>query len=193
MADPPSVDSLDEVQRERRARIVDAAVGLMLATEYDRIQMKDVSAAAGVALGTIYRYFASKEHLFAEALVSWSKRFPEIGGPLSRGRSVDQLRTAYRLAVRAFEPNPTVYGAMLVLQTASDPWAAMVFDEFARGQTEAFAAYLPAVASPRREQIVMVMSAVLDVSLRGWVSGRHPISHVYRMVDEAAELLLDRR
>src|SRR5207248_3084929 len=124
--------------------------------------MKDVTAAAGVALGTTYRYFSSKEHLFAEALVTWSKRFPEIGGPLSTGRAVDQLRTAYRLAVRAFEPNPEVYRAILALQTASDPRAAALYEQFATGQADAFGKYLPGVESPRREHIVMVMSAVLD-------------------------------
>ena len=188
--EPPTVASLDDVQRERRARIVDAAVRLMLTTEYERIQMKDVTAAAGVALGTTYRYFASKEHLFAEALVAWAGRFPEIGGPLSRQRPVDQLRGAYRLAVRAFEPHPTVYGALLVIQTTTDPRAAAVYDEFAARQTDAFAAYLPDVPSPRREEIVMVMGAVLDVNLRAWVGGRVPIGHVYRMIDVAAELLL---
>src|SRR5262245_66402408 len=33
--------------------------------------MKDVAARAGVALGTVYRYFASKDHLLAESLVAW--------------------------------------------------------------------------------------------------------------------------
>ena len=33
--------------------------------------------------------------------------------------------------------------------------------------------------SPRREQIVDVMSAVLDANLRDWTRGRRPIASVY--------------
>ena len=189
-AEPPAVESLDDVQRQRRARIVDAAIAMMLDTEYERIQMKDVTAAAGVALGTTYRYFASKEHLLAQALLSWSERFPPLDEPTSSGRSVDQLKMAYRRAVRAFEPHPTVYGTMVVLQATTDPWAVPLFLDFAARQTESFARYLPRIASPRRENIVAVMSAVLDVHLRAWSLGQQTIKEVYATVDMAAELLL---
>ena len=36
---------------------------------YDAVQMRDVAASAEVALGTIYRYFPSKDALLAAA---WS-------------------------------------------------------------------------------------------------------------------------
>src|SRR5439155_18432285 len=63
----PTVGSLRVDQQERRARVVQAAAQFMVATDYDRIQVKDVADAAGVALGTLYRYFNSKDHLFAFA------------------------------------------------------------------------------------------------------------------------------
>jgi len=37
-----------------------------------KIQVKDVATSAQVALGTLYHYFSSKEHLFAEVLVRWA-------------------------------------------------------------------------------------------------------------------------
>ncbi len=187
---PPAVESLDETQRQRRARIVEAAVELMLATEYERIQMKDVSAAAGVALGTTYRYFASKEQLLAEALVAWSDCFPAFEGTVQPGRSVDQLKKAFRRAARAFEPHPTVYGTILVLQATTDPLVASIYDRFAVSRQQAFARYLPRVPSPRREQIVDVMAAVLDVNLRAWALGRRSMQSVYAKLDLAAELLV---
>lgn len=188
---PPAVESLDPVQRARRARIVDSAIELMRRTEYDRIQMKDVSAAAGVALGTTYRYFASKEQLLAEALLAWSDRFPALDGPAGgTGSALAQLKKAFRRAARAFEPNPTVYGTILVLQSSKDPVAAALFERFATRRREAFAQYLPDVPSPRRERVVDVMSAVLDASLRGWALRDQPIATVYQAIDSAAELLL---
>lgn len=187
---PPAVESLDVEQRQRRARIVEAAISMMMSTEYDRIQMKDVSGAAGVALGTTYRYFASKEHLMSEALLTWSAGFPS-DVPSAGGRSVDRLKLAFRLAVRAFEPHPTVYGAMVVLQASTDSHAAAAFQQFAAHQTAAFERFLPRIAPERRAAVVMVMSAVLDTQLRNWSVGRVPIEHVYRALDTTAELLLD--
>ena len=72
---PPPVESLDLRQRERRDRIVQATVQLMGDHDYESLQMKDITAAAGVALGTTYRYFSSKDHLVAEALLAWSEQF----------------------------------------------------------------------------------------------------------------------
>jgi AcrR family transcriptional regulator len=63
--------ALSSRQRERRQRIVEAAMRLAAAGGYDAVMMKDVAARAGVALGTVYRYFASKDHLLAESLVAW--------------------------------------------------------------------------------------------------------------------------
>ncbi len=188
-ASPPAVESLDEVKLARRSRIVQAAIRMMTTTEYDRIQMKDVTALAGVALGTTYRYFSSKDHLFSEALLTWADRFP-TQPPAPGRRSVDQLKVAYHTAVRAFEPHPTVYGTIVVLQASSDPYTKRLFDEFATRQEAAFARYLPRISSPRREQIVSVMSAVLDTNLRIWAVGRRSIERVHENINSAAELLL---
>jgi AcrR family transcriptional regulator len=188
---PPLVESLDADQRSRREGIVTAAVELLLDAEYEQIQMKDVSAAAGVALGTTYRYFVSKDHLLAEALLRWSQRFP-TSSPEATGRTVDQLKLAYRTAARAFEPHPALYATMVVLEASNDPYAAPIFNEFAARQTVAFERYLPRLSPERRSEVVGVMSAVLDVKLRSWARGRIPMSDVYRMIDVAADLVLGR-
>ena len=147
-AGPPDVASLTDAQRARRMRIVEAAIEAMLTTEYSQIQMRDVTAAAGVALGTTYRYFASKNHLLAEALFAWASRFPTFGEERAGGRSVDQLQHAYRLAVRAFEPHPTVYETMMILQGVSEPRVEAIFRSFAHRQTEAFSRSIPRIATP---------------------------------------------
>lgn len=187
--DPPPVESLHRSQRARRDRIVATAVELMQERDYDTVQMKDVAAAANVALGTMYRYFRSKEHLFAEALLAWSERYArDVDIPPSR--SVDRLKIAYRRAARAFERHPPVYSHLLALQSASDPDAVAIVERFAAGQNDAFAGYLPRVPSPRREQVTRVMSAVLDANLRDWSRGRQSIGAVYGAIDDAAVLLL---
>jgi AcrR family transcriptional regulator len=187
--DPPRPDSLVAYQRARRDRIVLAAVELMLERDHEGVQMKDVSARAGVALGTTYRYFRSKDHLFAEALLCWSDRFArEEAAP--EGPSVERLKVGYRRAARAFERHPHVYSHLVALEATTDPLASAIFEQFAAQQSDAFATFLPRIPSPRREEIVSVMSAVLDANLRNATQGRTSMISVYAAIDSAAELLL---
>ena len=145
----PLPESLDARQRARRDRIVQATVQMLPHTEYEQLQMKEVTAAAGVALGTTYRYFNSKEHLVAEALLVWAMQFARE--PVAHeGKTVDRLKFAYHRAVRAFELSPCVYGHMVAVQGSHDPRAVDIFDLFASGQLDAFATYLARVPNPRQ-------------------------------------------
>lgn len=188
---PPAgpVEALDAEQQARRARIVAAAVALFLSRDYDQIQMKDVTAAAGVALRTTYRYFTSKDHLFGEALEAWAGDYP-IPPSAETGRAVDLLKSAFHRAVRAFEPHPSAYHTIAIIQASKDPWARHHYRRFADRQTEAFERYLPRLAPERRTAVVGVMSAVLDVHLRAWSMGQVPVATVHHKIDEAADLLL---
>ena len=50
-------------QRERRQRSLDATLMLASRGGYEAVPMRAVADRAGVALGTLYRYFPSKVHL----------------------------------------------------------------------------------------------------------------------------------
>ncbi|MBP2453394.1 TetR/AcrR family transcriptional regulator [Mycolicibacterium lutetiense] len=67
-------------QLERNAAILRTAVRLGALHGLERVQMSDVAAEAGVALGTLYRYYPSKHHLFAAALVASVRAMPEPAG-----------------------------------------------------------------------------------------------------------------
>lgn len=79
-------------QRARRVRIVQAAMSQASSKDFERVQMHEVAEAAGVAIGTLYRYFPSKAHLFvgvmAHQLQTLSERLeqnpPSGGTPASR-------------------------------------------------------------------------------------------------------------
>ena len=61
-------------QRERRTRILDAAIALASTGGFEQVQMRAVAEQADVALGTLYRYFPSKIHLLVSALAGSSSR-----------------------------------------------------------------------------------------------------------------------
>jgi AcrR family transcriptional regulator len=196
--DPPRTFPLAETlrtdQRERRQRIVDAAERLMFAVDYDRLQVRDVADEAGVALGTLYRYFNSKDHLFASALQSWSQAFGDRLDLTATGPTGERVKAVYRRAARAFEKQPRVYGVMMQIQSSTDPYAGEVYREFTRQQTAAFGSILGTsrLSDQKRTDVIAVMSAVLDENLRSWRLGLQPVSAVYTAIDRAADLIFGR-
>lgn len=188
----PDLDSLRPDQRDRRDRIVAAAAALMSTVDYERIQVRDVADEAGVALGTLYRYFGSKDHLFACALLAWSAGFGERLDRRSSGTTRDRVAAIYRRAARAFERDPLVYAALLQVQASTDPDASAVIATFEDQQSAAFGQALDGYDSPRRADVLAVMGAVLDGNLRAWQLGRIPIVEVHRAIDRAAALIFDR-
>lgn len=185
----PDVESLPADQRERRDRIVDAAVEMLGVEDYADIQVKAVAAAAGVALGTLYRYFSSKDHLMAEALVRWSSGFPVAEAGTTTGDVAERLKVVYGRAAAAFERQPRFYGALAHLQATADPLAAEQYAVFASRQTEAFADVLHDLAPDVRADIVDVMGAVLNQLIRSRQAGTIAAEEVRRRLDRAADLV----
>lgn len=169
-----------------------ATVELMQAQPYDAVQMRDVVVAADVAIATVYRYFRSKDHLLAAALLAWSERFPDDvrRTSISSANSLDEVRATYRLAVRSFERYPSVYTHLDALRTTDDDDARALYQRFIARQRAAFDVSLRRLRPERRSGIVAVMDAVLDTNLREWSVGRQSIDEVRAAVDSAADLLL---
>jgi len=64
----PGAEPSSPEQRARHVRILDAAAQQAAERGLDRVQMQEVAKAAGVAIGTLYRYFPSKTHLFTAVM-----------------------------------------------------------------------------------------------------------------------------
>lgn len=67
-------------QQARIAAILEAADRLGAVHGLERVQMSDIAAEAGVALGTLYRYYPTKHHLYAASLNASIQSMPESGG-----------------------------------------------------------------------------------------------------------------
>lgn len=59
----------------RKLGILDAASELAGEAGYSGVTMVEVAKRAGVGRMTLYRYYATKEHLFAELVVEWARAF----------------------------------------------------------------------------------------------------------------------
>ena len=55
-------------QVDRHRRMLATAADMVMAGGFDGLQMRDVATKADVALGTLYRYFPSKEYLLVSIM-----------------------------------------------------------------------------------------------------------------------------
>ncbi len=112
---------LPAYQVVRRQRIIDAGKDLLRTQEYDSIQIRDVASEANVALGTLYRYFNSKEHLYANVVYDWALPFAQRTVPQDSGLSTTEvISRRLRNALSSFEKHPYFYKAILPPRTR--PW-----------------------------------------------------------------------
>ncbi|MEY2451679.1 MAG: TetR/AcrR family transcriptional regulator, cholesterol catabolism regulator [Acidimicrobiaceae bacterium] len=174
--------------------MIEAALSLGADGGYDAVQMRDVATTAGVALGTIYRYFSSKDHLLAETLVEWASelgrkvsRKPPKGDALSE-RVIDVLRRA----TRGMELEPKLSEAVVTALSSTDPHAARCQREVGEVMNGIIASAFPDdFDTATRDDICRVLGHVWFSSLVGWVNRWYGINHVGDEVEIAAHLLLD--
>jgi AcrR family transcriptional regulator len=182
-----------EAQRARRQRVVDGAFFLMRSRDYDEIQVKDVAEEANVALGTVYNYFSSKDHLFAEVLIAWAATLgPSISRNPLRGTSdVERLTEVFHRSVRAFQRQPHLARLVATLETSSDPFATEILARLGETTTKVYVEAIHDVDDDTAQAIVRVVDDVLASGLRSWVAGHMPITEVYDRLTESIALLLD--
>ncbi|HEV7523610.1 MAG TPA: TetR family transcriptional regulator [Acidimicrobiia bacterium] len=188
--------ALARSQAARRRRVLDATLQLAAEGGFDAVQMRDVAAAADVALGTVYRYFASKERLLLEAMAEQQADLraylavhpPRDDTPAARVVSV--LRGANR-SLREF---PDVTAAMVrsfgtaqienadIVQRVTEIMTAII--------TSAIHAPERRAATAREVRVARILMQVWLSSLNGWVCGVDGPDRVDEDLAAAAELLL---
>jgi AcrR family transcriptional regulator len=92
-----------------RERLLQAALELYTTTGYSRTTTPMLAAQAGIAEGTIYRHFSSKEHLLNEA---WRRAYRA---------ATELLKTLENDRVRKAPERLALLGRQLVDLAASDP------------------------------------------------------------------------
>lgn len=85
-------------QVERRERIRRAASRLVSERGLEHVQMQEIAAASGVALGTLYRYYPSKHHLLAGVMEG---QIVAIGRTVDERPTLDPVEAVSELIVRA--------------------------------------------------------------------------------------------
>jgi AcrR family transcriptional regulator len=198
---PQAVETMTPAQRERRRRVLDAVIELVAAGRVEEMSMKDVSDRSGVALGTIYRYFSSRDHVAAAALLEWAgtlDRRPVPGkGPVDApaagdegGTMTDRLVAILRRGVRAYQRQPNFARLFILSGTSTDPFASECYAQMGQSVYATMAAALDDLDPQDRTRVLDVVGAVWYQAMIEWVNDRKTIAQVYEAVESAARLVL---
>jgi AcrR family transcriptional regulator len=180
-------------QRERRTRILDATLGLASQGGYDAVQMRAVAERAGVALGTLYRYFPSKIHLLVGALTEQLEQMQDKldRRPIPGDAPADRMVYVLSRATRNMQRDPMLTEAMTRAFMFADPSAAAEVNTVARQMARMFArAMHDGEPSPEDMAIARVIGDVWLSNLVAWVTRRASADDVSAHLELAARLLL---
>ncbi|MFT3803648.1 MAG: TetR/AcrR family transcriptional regulator [Burkholderiaceae bacterium] len=101
--------------QDNRSRILQSARTLVSEGGWSEAQVASVAAAAGMATGTVYRYFSSKAELFAEVLSAVSQREVDVLTEIasSGGSALGRLHSAVATFVQRAMRNPRLAYALI--------------------------------------------------------------------------------
>lgn len=186
--------TLTRSQLARRERVIHAALELGSAGGYDAVQMRDVAATAGVALGTIYRYFTSKDHLLAEAMVEWVADLERrvVHRPPKGDTIAARVMDVLGRATRAMEREPQLSEAVVTALMSPDRGAARCQEAVSASLTRILSSSLGTEFEPELQaDLTRTLGHVWFSALIGWVNGWSGMDRVGDEVALATHLILD--
>jgi AcrR family transcriptional regulator len=176
----------------RRHQILHAAIELLEAGEYDKIQVRDVAEAAGLSLATIYRYFDSKEQVYSAAILQWSNEFFErVEARGGGGGSTDgeRLRSIIRNTLRTLERWPQFIRAVTILDASTDGNAQAHLQAFYDKNLHALRLCVHDLDPRSAKTAVMVVNSVYSTGVRLWAQQRLLIEDVADQLERAVTLI----
>jgi AcrR family transcriptional regulator len=183
-----------EQQAERRARVVEAALALAAKGGYDAVQMRSVASEADVALGTLYRYFSSKDELLLAGLEQLAEDMQQQlrEHPAQGATSHERVSQVLHILCDLLESEPQRAHAVVTALSSSDPQVA----EHSLGVQDRFKAMIADAVDGEAivdiEGVVHVLGLVWFASMLAWVGGRSPLGSMAAELDLASRLLLPR-
>lgn len=189
---PQSPDTMTAMQLARRARLLDAVVDLVADGVDEDMQMKDIAERADVALGTVYRYFSSKDHLIAAALLEWARTLDERSSrrPPPPGPPAERLSAVLRQALRAYQRQPAFARLLVLVANSADPFASECYREMGPVVFTALGHAISDVDADTRDRVLKVIGAVWYHCLVEWTNGRMTIADVNETLEGACRLVL---
>jgi AcrR family transcriptional regulator len=154
--------------KERKSRIIEAAIGSFLENGYNQTGIREIARKAGISLGNLYNHFRSKEDVLAEIAV------------LER----QDLLPFQQLLSDHHEPPATLlrFISDYAVYTASSEYVVISIEIASE------AVHNPQIASLFIENRLFLVTALRDLLEKGMADG---CFRKFADSEEAAELILD--
>jgi AcrR family transcriptional regulator len=195
---PLNVDAMSRGQLMRRGRLLDAVVQLVDEVGPENLQMRDVAERSGVALGTAYRYFSSKDHLLAAAMAEWHQRLTEMvitetrrpSKPTLAENPMDRVLRHVRRSLAGFQSQASFARLMVQIMVSTDPFASEAIEEMTKRESEVFGHLLAGVDPAVARGAQLAIDGVFMSELTCWVTGRSTMADVVERVETVIRLIL---
>lgn len=182
-------------KQARRDRIIAAAMAALAEQDYEHIQMREVAERADVALGTLYRYFSSKEHVYAAVLTEWAQPVlaaPGSAVPRRAGDAETRVREKVRGIIASFERRPAFFKVCMLLQNSADHNAAQLMAAFADIAQETLAADFADLGSVEAADTAVMLWGIVNTMLSAVLLRGYPMADAYRVADAFIDLVAPR-
>jgi AcrR family transcriptional regulator len=111
------------MDKARKDRILDVAIGLAEAGGFENVRQRDVADQAGIALGTLYKSFTSKEHILSAALAREASELERRlkAKPPTGATAAERLSGLFKIVTRAMCHKPKYARAVLRAMASGQP------------------------------------------------------------------------
>jgi AcrR family transcriptional regulator len=187
---------------DRARRIVETAVELAERGGFDAVRLRDVADQAGVALGTLYRRFRSKEQLLLAAMEHEAEELERrtLARPPRGASAAERVASFFGSGTRGLCRRPNLTRAFLRAMTSGSPEVTEQVSKYHERMTALVTFALRGADGPgsglgppptdRERALALVLEHVWFSCLVGWAGGLKSQAEILDEVRTAAELLL---
>jgi len=183
------------MNKERRERILDVAVDLAEAGGYENVRQRDVADQAGIALGTLYKSFISKEHILSAAIEREADELERRikAKPPAGDTASERLQNLFRITTRAMCHKPKYARAVIRAITSGQPEVAVHVTAYQGRMNAIIAGVIAGGGSDTDDRVAMLATLLQQIwfaSLVAWSAGVLSQAEISTHMDQAIELIL---
>lgn len=190
--------------KDRRDKILDVAVALAEEGGFENVRQRDVAANAGVALGTLYKRFRSKEDILCAALERETEvleRRMELN-PAPGKTPIERITNFFQIITRGLLRKPKYARAVVRAMASGEEGVAQTVASYQGRLTGLIIAAMRGVGrlsfadatttppSKKETKLAFLLQQLWYAALVGWSAGLISQNDVIDQVKSAAVLLL---
>jgi AcrR family transcriptional regulator len=189
--------------KDRRDKILDVAVALAEEGGFENVRQRDVAANAGVALGTLYKRFRSKEEILCAALereAEMLERRMELAPALGK-TPVERIGSFFQTITRGMLKKPRFARAVLRAMASGEEGVAKTVASYQGRITGLIIAAMRGVGrltftdasekpvNEKEVKLALLLQQIWFASLVGWSAGLVGQNDVIDQIKDAAGLI----